>query len=188
MADRQDYQKEYREKNKERLHEQHKIYRETHQEQIKAYRQSHKEQAKVYNKRYREKNRDKLIAYSRNYRKIHEEELKEKRLEYYRDNYNREKEAAKMREWRQKGYDATIYYANRNRKLWTAEEVDRLFELQEMGLTSTEIAITLGRTKGAVDIQLYKRRSSKKHNEDGAFQELQDLIELYRINSNLGEE
>ena len=68
---RQEYDKEYREKNRERAKE----YRENNKEYFKLYRQTHKEQIKLSEKLYREKNKEQIKTYNRNYRNSHKKEL-----------------------------------------------------------------------------------------------------------------
>ena len=69
------YQKEYKQKNKEKL----------------------RLQKKIYNEKYREKNKEKL----REYKKIYDEKNKEKKSEYMKD-YNKS-ETAKIQYWKRMG-------------------------------------------------------------------------------------
>lgn len=186
MSSNKKYMQRYREKNKEKIREQNKKYRETHQEQIKAYRESHRKQIREYSKQYRENHHDEVIEYGKKYREAHREELNEKRLKYYYDNYDREKETEKMRKWRKKCLDTTKPYADKSNKHWTVEDMELLSILLEEGFTATEIAINLGRTRCAVDRKIRDIRKAEKQNKETIQQELQDLIELYRINSSLG--
>jgi hypothetical protein len=63
---------EYKEINKEVISEKNKEYREKNKEKIKEYREKNKEKIKEYRKEYRKKNRDKINEYERNKRKIDE--------------------------------------------------------------------------------------------------------------------
>jgi hypothetical protein len=63
---------EYKEINKEVISEKNKEYREKNKEKIKEYREKNKEKIKEYRKEYRKKNRDKINEYERNKRKVDE--------------------------------------------------------------------------------------------------------------------
>ena len=89
--EKKDYNKEYREKNKEKIAENKKKWCEANKEKIKKrreeykeinkeviseknkeYREKNKEKIKEYRKEYRKKNRDKINEYERNKRKVDE--------------------------------------------------------------------------------------------------------------------
>ena len=79
---RKEYQKQYREENKEKLKEYDKQYRETNKEQIK-------ENKKEYNKKYREANKEKIKEYyeankeqRKQYRETNKEQIKEYMKKY----------------------------------------------------------------------------------------------------------
>lgn len=83
-----DYQKEYREKNKEKLAQQHKEYAEKNKEKIKEYR-----------KEYRIKNRERLLEKEKLYREAHPNYMKEwhknhkeHNRQYYLDNLEHRKQ------------------------------------------------------------------------------------------------
>ena len=66
-------QKKYKEKNKEKLKIQDKIYRDTHKEEKKEYNETHKEEIKEYQKGYRDTHKEEI----QEYRDTHKEERKE---------------------------------------------------------------------------------------------------------------
>jgi hypothetical protein len=84
MFDKKEYNKEYREKNKEKIKEQKKEY-------IKEYHEKNKEKIKEQKKEYHEKNKEKKKEYY--------EKNKEKKKEYYEKNKEKIKEYNK--EYRQ---------------------------------------------------------------------------------------
>jgi hypothetical protein len=86
---RQEIQKRYREKNKEKIRESNKRYREENKEKVKEQRRRYKEknkekiseQSKKDGKRYREKNKEKISER----KKIYYQENKEQIRKYYRN-------------------------------------------------------------------------------------------------------
>ena len=66
--DKKEYNKEYREINKEKIKEYNKLYRETNKEYNKEYKETNKEKIKENNKLYREANKEKKNLYNKNYR------------------------------------------------------------------------------------------------------------------------
>lgn len=68
---RLEYQKQYTEKNKEKL-----------KETQKKYREKTKAKASEYNKKYQEKNRERLLKYEKEYREKNKEKISQKRREY----------------------------------------------------------------------------------------------------------
>ena len=103
--EKKEHQREYYQKNKDRIIEYRKNYAESHKEEIKEkkreylrnyrkehkeellnkqkkYREKHKEEILIQRKKHREKNREKILAYKRKYREKHREELRLKAKEY----------------------------------------------------------------------------------------------------------
>jgi len=80
-----EYQKEYRQKNKERI-----------VEYNKEYRKENKERIAERDKEYRKENKERIVEYNKEYRKENKERIKEYKKEYYQKNKER------MKEYRQK--------------------------------------------------------------------------------------
>ena len=89
----QDLQKEYYQKNREKLRaNQKKYYQENKErilEQTKKYRQENGEKIRDYEKEYREKNKEKMRAYKREYRRANPEKAREERKREYAKNPER---------------------------------------------------------------------------------------------------
>ena len=90
---RAEYQKEYYQKNKERLKE----YRQKNKERIaecgKEYRKENKERIAEYDKEYKQKNKERKAEYMKEYYQKNKERLAEYGKEYYR---NRNKPTPEM--------------------------------------------------------------------------------------------
>ena len=82
MFDRKEYNKEYREKNKEKIKEWRENNKEYMKEYMKEWREKNKEKKKEYMKEYCEKNKEKKKEYNKEYMKEYCEKNKEKRKEY----------------------------------------------------------------------------------------------------------
>jgi hypothetical protein len=65
--ERKDYNKEYRETNKETIQEYKKEYYETNKEKIQEYYETNKEKLQEYKKEYRENNKEKIQEYDKEY-------------------------------------------------------------------------------------------------------------------------
>tara|TARA_R110000851_G_C12908074_1_gene548935 strand:+ start:296 stop:820 length:525 start_codon:yes stop_codon:yes gene_type:complete len=89
--DKKEYQKEYREKNKEKLKEYKKEWCEKNRDEIKEYQKKNKE----YHKEYYEKNKSKILEQKKEYN----EKTKEKKKEYTKQ--YREKNKDKILEYQQ---------------------------------------------------------------------------------------
>ena len=75
--------KEYREQNKEKEQERHKIYYENNLDKRKAYNEANKEKHRQYHKEYQEKNRAKIQAQRKQYREMNKEKIKESNQKYH---------------------------------------------------------------------------------------------------------
>jgi hypothetical protein len=73
--DNKEYNKEYREQNKEKIKQKNKEYREQNKEIIKQKNKEYREQNKEKIKEWREANKDKLIEYKKQYREKKNKEL-----------------------------------------------------------------------------------------------------------------
>ena len=144
-----------------------------------------KEKAKEYKKRYYAEHREEARRASRRYYKNNKEKISKQHTQYMRNYYENNKEVvyACNKRWADRENEATKKYASTKRTMWTVEEEATLFELLEEGLTYTEIAIALGRSRESVQSKI--GRVHRKQRME-SINELQDLIELYHINSNLG--
>ena len=91
------YQKQYRENNKEKIAEQHKQYYENNKEKIaeqkKQYLENNKEKIVEYKKQYNENNKEKIAEQRKQYR----ENNKEKKQEYMKQYYEENKEKILLR-------------------------------------------------------------------------------------------
>ena len=80
-----EYDKAYREKNKERIKERKKAYYQNNKERIKEYKKAYNKantgKKKEYDKVYREKNKERIKAYY----KANREEINEKKKAYYKE-------------------------------------------------------------------------------------------------------
>lgn len=171
-----------------------------------------KEKAKEYRKRYYAINKERESEYRKRYYAEHREEAKESSRQYYKNNKDKisKQHAQYMRKYYEKNKDRiqkyhrqymrdynktskevvctcnkrwTEKYASTKRTMWTAEEEATLFELQAEGLTISEIAVALGRSRDSVQSKIGRVHRKQKME---SINELHDLIELYHINSNLG--
>ena len=143
----------------------------------KRYYAEHREEEKESKRRYYANNKEKIskqhAQYMRNYYKNNKDRIQKYHRQYMR-NYNKDSKAVV--------YACNKRLASTKRTMWTAEEEAALFELKKEGLTCIEIAIALGRSRESVQSKI--GRVQRKQRE--SINELQDLIELYCINSDLG--
>lgn len=172
-------------KDKEKAKEYRKRYyainRERESEYRKQYYAEHREESKESSRQYYKNNKDKIskqhAQYMRGYYKNNKERLLEYHRQYMRD-YN-------------KNSKSIVYACNKHctdrkkRTMWTAEEELTMLELQAEGLTIPEIAVALGRSRDSVQSKI--GRVHRKQRME-SINELHDLIELYHINSSLGED
>lgn len=81
-----EYNRIYREKNKDKIREQRKRYREKNKLKIKeyneSYREDNKDEIKIKRKEYREKNKDKIKEYNKKYRSLNKDDIREQRRNY----------------------------------------------------------------------------------------------------------
>ena len=99
------YSKQYREENKDKIQEREKEYRQNNKnkrkEYHKQYAEENKDNLKEYRKQYREKNIEKITKCdkqrSKKYRENNKEHIKEKSKEYYEKNIEKIKEYAQRR-------------------------------------------------------------------------------------------
>lgn len=92
----ENYRKEYREQNKDKLLQHEKEYREQNIDKIKQYRKKYSEQnpdkIKQYNKKYREQNPDKIKQHSKEYREQNRDKEIQRLKEYYQQNRDKKRE------------------------------------------------------------------------------------------------
>jgi len=168
-----------------------------------------KEKAKEYRKRRYAMNREKESEYRKRYYAEHREEENESSRQYYKNNKDKisKQHTQYMRKYYENNKDKiqkyhrqymrdynknskeVVYACNKRctdrkkRTMWTAEEEATLLELQAEGLTIPEIAVALGRSRDSVQSKIGRVHRKQKME---SINELQDLIELYHINSSLG--
>jgi hypothetical protein len=94
-----EYQKEYRQKNKERI-----------VEYNKEYRKENKERIAERDKEYRKENKERIVEYNKEYRKENKERIKEYKKEYYQKNKER------VKEYRQKNKKRIAAYYKKYRQ------------------------------------------------------------------------
>ena len=83
-------QKEYCEKNKDKINENHKKYYEENKDKLKEYYEENKEKIKEKQKEYREKNKEKIKEIQKNYRKNNDKKEKERQKKYREKNKKQE--------------------------------------------------------------------------------------------------
>ena len=156
------YMKAYREKNKERLNEYSKQYYEENKEKVKEHQKEHYKQNKEKIKEYFENNKDKIKEHQKAYR----EKNRERKVAYdkeYRDK-NREKINDKNNQRLTERNDVSRKMAFNHRREWTPEEDVILIKLKKQGKPHKEIAETLGRTIGSINIRLVNLRKEDPFN------------------------
>jgi len=99
MINKKQYQKEYREKNKDKIKEVGKEYREKNKDKIKEVKKEYYEKNKDKIKEYREKNKDKIKEVKKEYREKNKDKIKEVGKEYYEKNKDKIKESRLMRKY-----------------------------------------------------------------------------------------
>ena len=129
-----EYQKEYREKNKEKLAQQHKEYAEKNKEKIKEYR-----------KEYRIKNRERLLEKEKLYREAHPNYMKEwhknhkeHNRQYYLDNLEHRKQYNLENREKQLAYFKQRYIDKREEYL---KEVAKMLKEIESIITEYKLPI-----------------------------------------------
>jgi vacuolar-type H+-ATPase subunit H len=95
--DRKHRDKEYREKNKEKIKE----YREKNKEKIKEYREKNKEKIKELKKQYYQNNKEKIKEQKKKYRENNKEYYREKQKEYQQTEQG--KKSFKISDWKRAG-------------------------------------------------------------------------------------
>ena len=115
--------KEYKQKNKEKIKEQNKEYYQKNKQKLKEYKQKNKEKIKEQNKKYKQKNKQKLKEYNKKwyqknkeqnkeYYQKNKEQKKEYSTEYYKK--NKEKIKAQNKKYKQKRYQNDVNYRIRS--------------------------------------------------------------------------
>lgn len=83
---KKEYQKEYYEKNKEKIRKYQKEYRKNNKERTKEYYEKNKEKIKEYQKEYRKRNSDKVKKLSKKYYENNKERVNKRHKKYLKDN------------------------------------------------------------------------------------------------------
>ena len=170
-----------KEKAKEYRKRHYAMNRERESEYRKRYYAEHREEAREYSRQYYKNNKDKIskqhTQYMRNYYQNNKDRIQKYHRQYMHDYNKTSKEVVYVC-----NKHCTEKYATK-RTMWTAEEEATLFELQAEGLTIPEIAVALGRSRDSVQSKIGRVHRKQKME---SINELQDLIELYHINTSLG--
>jgi hypothetical protein len=128
-----EYNRQWREENKETVREYNRQWREENRERIKQYRQENRETAKEYNKQYRQENRETVREYNRQWR----EENREYNRQYYQE--NKEAILERRRRWREENKKSKIRNTGGNMiSLKEQFNIERAFEL---GLNPSEMKV-----------------------------------------------
>ena len=107
---KKEYNKEYREKNKEYIKEYDKEYREKNKEYFKEKNKEYYKEHREYYKKYKEKNKEYFKEYNKKYNKEYYEDNKEYIKEYYKEYY---KEYCKTQKGKENYKNNNIKYKNR---------------------------------------------------------------------------
>lgn len=172
----------------------------------RKYYQNNKDIIKERAKEYYYQNRDFVLEKTKEYYQQNKESIKKREAEYRQKNKDHINE--RRRKWYAKNKDKCITNANGYNKTandkskltahndnttWRFEEKCMLQILKAEGVPNSQVALLLGRTIKSVNNMVYriKHQNALNKNLSGkqdlkAMEELQDLIELYCINSNLG--
>ena len=125
-----EYNKEYRQANKEKLKEYRKEYRKSNKEYYKEYhkeyRQANKEELKERSKEHRQDNKEYYKEYRKEYYQANKERTKEKYKEYRQDNKERIKEYHK--EYRQDNKEKIKEYRQDNKERTNEQKKERVRE------------------------------------------------------------
>ena len=89
------YNKEYNEKNKDKL----KRYREKNKDKIKKYREENKDKMSAWKKKHYEENKVKINIQTKKYREEHKKEISAQRKKHYKE--NKENISARMKKYYQ---------------------------------------------------------------------------------------
>ena len=199
-------------KDKEKKREYNRMYyencldKEEHKNKYKEYYRKNKDRISAKKKEYYQQNKENIVAKVKEYQRRNKDSVKNQAADYYQRNKEQCKEWS--RNWYEKNKDRHRENNERNHKkandkskltahncnrIWSSEEKEMLLILKAEGIPSSQIAMLLGRTIRSVENMASKINSkgaldkdiSNKQNSE-AMEELLDLFELYRINSNLG--
>jgi hypothetical protein len=129
MYNKKEYDKEYREENKEKMKLYQKEYRQKNKEKIqirkKVYCETNKQKLSETNKKYHQKNREEILKKQKIYRENNKQKLSEKQKAYFKSNNDaREKKLNRDREYAKQNRHK-INYKRKERK-----QIDNLFKLQ----------------------------------------------------------
>lgn len=125
-----------------------------------------KEGKQAYDKAYYEKNKDRIKEYQREYNRTYYEKNKEKKAIYDKEYCEKNRKTINDRhnQYRIAKNNVSRKTAFKHRKEWTPEEDTILIKLKKQGKTQKEIAKTLGRTIGSINIRLVTLRKADPFN------------------------
>lgn len=159
-----EYRKEYYQKNKDKLNEKHKNYRNQNQEKIKEkkkeYYGQNKDKAKEYGKNYRNQNQEKIKEYRKEHYQKNKEHEKERIKEYYEQNKERYCQQNSQRTKIEN--DVSRLSANNHRQLWDPAQEEILIKLYKRNTPHEEIAAQLSRTIDAIRFRIKRLKKLGK--------------------------
>ncbi len=106
---RKEYDKKYREQNREKIKETKKIYREKNKEKRLEYEKKNREKILEQQKNYYEKNKEKILEYQKKYKKKWRENNMEKRLEYEKKYREENHMKVMISNWKYRGLKSDDY-------------------------------------------------------------------------------
>lgn len=122
----------------------------------KRYKDKNREKMRKQNLQYYYDHKDQMNERAIKYHKEHQEEIKQQRADYRKENIDRLNDSNNRRMIELN--DLSREMAINHRREWTPEEDTILIKLKKQGKTQKEIAETLGRTIGSINIRLVKLR------------------------------
>lgn len=156
------YMKTYRKKNKEKINEYSKQYYEENKEKIKEHQREYYKQNKEKMKEYFENNKERIKEHQRQYR----EKNKEKKAIYDKEYWEKNRKTINDQHNQHitERNDVSRKIAFNHRQEWTPEEDTILIKLKKQNKPQKEIAKTLGRTIGSINIRLVNLRKADPFN------------------------
>ena len=119
--DKKEYNKQYREKNKEKLKKQQKEWKEKnkeqHKQQRREYAEKNKEKIAEQQKQYRIDNKEKREEQQKQYYQNHKEATLQQQKEYREANIEKVLKKERMRSWKRQGL------------IHTKEEIEEIYEI-----------------------------------------------------------
>ena len=160
---RREYNRRYREENRDKTLDYSRRYREENRdkerERNRRYREENRDKVRERNRRYREENRDKTLDYSRRYCEENRDKERERKRRYREENRDILNQGSKIRH--AQNARASTLLADRKGAPYSPEE-DALI-LDDNGMTIYQKAIELGRTYQSVRMRKQYLRARANH-------------------------